>query len=141
MSTAEQDASLGIVLFVNGTHAEHVAALRFAGYTVEVAATAVEALQRGHSLRPDALIVPLLLPDMEGSHLAQRIGSAAARAHTLAVVILVGTDGADPAGGALTAGATFCSLPCLPADLVALVGRQLAARRPIGGPPPPPSAS
>jgi CheY-like chemotaxis protein len=136
----DDKVSPGVVLFVNGTHAEYVDALRLAGYTVEVAPSALEALQRGHSLRPDALIVPLLMPDMGGADLAHRIGSAVTRAHTLAVVILVPADGKQPsAGGAVTAGATFCTLPCLPADLVAVVGKQLTARRVMGAPPAPPS--
>jgi CheY-like chemotaxis protein len=119
------DRSLGVVLF----------ALRVAGYHVEVVPTALQALQRGHSLRPDALIVPLLMPDMVGADLADRLGSAAARAHTLAVVILVPTDGAPRGGnGPITAGATFCHLPCHPRDLVAMVGKQLAAIRLLGGP-------
>ena len=135
----DDKVSLGVVLFVNGTHAEYVDALRAAGYAVEVAPSALAALQRGRSLRPDALIVPLMMPDMAGHELADRIGSAAPRAHTLAVVILVPGDGNRPgADGAVTAGATFCTLPCLPTDLVAVVGRQLAARRALGAPPAPP---
>ena len=43
-------------------HADHVEALRLAGYHVETAPNALEALRRGHALRPDALIVPLALP-------------------------------------------------------------------------------
>jgi len=130
-------APLGVVLFVDGAHADHVAALRLAGYTVEVAPTALEALERGDSLRPDALIVPLALPDMEGVHLADRIGSARSRVHTLAIVILMPDgEGRRHPAGTLTAGAVFCNLPCDPAVLVATVARQLAARRRLGGPPP-----
>jgi CheY-like chemotaxis protein len=125
---------LGVVLFVDGDHGDHVDALRVAGYRVEVVPTALEALQRGHSLRPDALIVPLLMPDMVGADLADRLGRTATRDHTLAVVILVPTDGTPLGGdGPLTAGASFCRLPCHPRDLVALVGKQLSARRLLGG--------
>jgi DNA-binding response OmpR family regulator len=123
-------APLGVVLFVAGDHADHVAALRLAGYHVEVSPSALSALQRGQALRPDALIVPLALPDMDGTDLAQRIGTSAARAYTLAVVILVSPDDGDPG---LTAGATFCNFPCSPAELVATVGKQLAARRLLRG--------
>jgi two-component system OmpR family response regulator len=126
-------APLGVVLFVAEGHTDHVAALRLAGYHVEVSPSALSALQRGQSLRPDALIVPLTLPDMDGSDVAHRIG-AAARAHALAVVILASPDDAQASGGAaVTAGATFCNLPCSPADLVATVGKQLAARRLLRG--------
>jgi DNA-binding response OmpR family regulator len=124
------------VLFVADDHAEHVAALRVAGYHVETAPNALEALQRGRSLRPDALIVPLALPGGDGPDLAHRIGSAGPRAHALAVVILVpGEGGPTRAAGAATAGAVFCHLPCHPSELVATVAKQLAARRTLDSSP------
>ena len=134
MSHDNSVAPLGVVLFVADDHSDHVAALRVAGYHVEVSPSALSALQRGQSLRPDALIVPLAMPDMDGTDLAHRIGSAPARAHALAVVILVSPDdGQSRDGAAVTAGATFCNLPCSPAALVATVGKQLAARRLLRG--------
>jgi DNA-binding response OmpR family regulator len=135
VSNEPEAAPRGVVLFVDGAYADHVEALRVAGYAVEVAPTALEALERGDSLRPDALIVPLARPDTGGADLADR-GSAESRAHTLAIVILI-PDGAGRrhAAGTLTAGAVFCNLPCDPADLVATVARQLAARRRLGGSP------
>ena len=130
MSIDRAAGPLGVVLFVADDHADHVEALRVAGYHVEIAPNALEALQRGHSLRPDALIVPLALPGSDNADLAHRIGSAGPRAHTLAVVILVPDDGGHTrAGAATTAGAVFCNLPCHPLELVATVGKQLAARR------------
>jgi CheY-like chemotaxis protein len=128
-------APLGVVLFVDGDHGDHVDALRVAGYHVEVVPTALEALQRGHALRPDALIVPLAMPDMGGADLAHRIGNAGLRAHTLAVVILVAEGGPTRVGDPITAGAVLCHLPCHPDALVATVARQLAARRILGGRP------
>jgi CheY-like chemotaxis protein len=125
----DEKSPLAVVLFVDGDHGEYVQALRVAGYHVEVSPSALEALARGHSLRPDALIVPLALPDMGGTDLANRLGSAPARMHTLAVVILIGSDGTGAQDGAVMAGATFCTLPCPADDLVAVVGKQLAARR------------
>jgi DNA-binding response OmpR family regulator len=124
---------LGVVLFVADDHADHVEALRVAGYHVEIAATALDALQRGHTLRPDALILPLALPGSDGPDLAHRIGTAGPRAHSLAVVILAPDDGGHTrAGVGATAGAVFCNLPCHPSELVATVGKQLAARRLLG---------
>jgi CheY-like chemotaxis protein len=126
---ADEKTPLAVVLFVDGDHGEYVEALRVAGYCVEVSPSALEALARGHALHPDALIVPLALPDMGGADLANRIGTAPARMHTLAVVILVAPDGTGAEDGAVMAGASFCNLPCPAADLVALVGKQLGARR------------
>ena len=139
MSIDPAAVPLGVVLFVADDHADHVEALRLAGYHVETAPNALEALRRGNALRPDALIVPLALPGADGADdanaadLADRIGSARPRAHTLAVVILV-PDGDGEPRAAVTAGAVFCTLPCEPADLVATVAKQLAARRRLGGP-------
>ncbi len=124
------DGPIGVahVLFVNGEHGNFVEALRIAGYRVEVAATALLALERASFVRPDALIVPLLMPDMSGTELADRIGAGPAR--TLAVVVLTrGGDGLAPGDGAAAAGAAFCRLPCAPSDLVTMVARQLAGRR------------
>jgi CheY-like chemotaxis protein len=116
------------VLFVDGDHGDYVEALRIAGYRVEVAPTALLALERASSLRPDALIVPLLMPDMSGADLADRIGAGPAR--TLAVVVLTRTGGGSAReDGAAAAGAAFCRLPCAPSDLVTMVAKQLAARR------------
>ena len=125
-----QIGALAHVLFVDGEHGDFVEALRIAGYRVEVAATALLALERASSARPDALIVPLSMPDMSGTELADRIGPGPAR--TLAVVVLTGGgDGWAPGDGAAAAGAAFCRLPCAPSDLVTMVSRQLAARRPL----------
>ncbi len=116
------------VLFVNGEHGDYVEALRIAGYRVEVAATALLALERATFVRPDALIVPLSMPDMSGADLAHRIGSGPAR--TLAVVVLTPAGrNSDHQDGAAAAGAVFCRLPCAPSDLVTMVASQLAARR------------
>jgi CheY-like chemotaxis protein len=124
-----QIGALAQVLFVEGDHGDYVEALRIAGYRVEVAATALLALERASSVRPDALIVPLLMPDMSGTELAERIGTGPAR--TLAIVVLTGANGSGPGDGAAAAGAAFCRLPCAPSDLVTMVAKQLAARRPL----------
>ena len=133
-----------MVLFVNGGHSEHIQALRMAGYRVEVAATALEALERGRSAEPDALIVPLLLPDMSGTALAHLMGEGRTHERTLAVVILANGDAAVASHGVLEAsGLAFCKLPCTPADLVRVMGEQLAARRVLrkrAAPPPSPGS-
>jgi CheY-like chemotaxis protein len=123
-----QIGALAHVLFVDGDHGDYVEALRIAGYRVEVAATALLALERASSVRPDALIVPLAMPDMSGAELADRIGAGPAR--TLAVVVLTRAGrGSAHEDGVAAAGAAFCRLPCAPSDLVTMVARQLAGRR------------
>jgi CheY-like chemotaxis protein len=135
---------VAVVLFVNGGHSEHIEALRIAGYRVEVAATALEALERGRSAEPDALIVPLLLPDMSGTALAHLMGGDGTRERTLAVVILASGDAEVASRGVLqSSGLAFCKLPCTPADLVRVMGEQLSARRALrgGGTPSPTTGS
>jgi len=127
--------SPGVVLFVNSDHVDgdyrvHVEALRAAGYRVEMSPTALDALQRGRALRPDVVIVPLLMPDMSGSDLAQRMGKGISAGRTLAVVILAPDGAGREPDGPVAAGATLCTIPCAPGDLVTMVGRQLAARPP-----------
>ena len=122
-----QIGALAQVLFVDGDHGDYVEALRIAGYRVEVAATALLALERASFVRPDALIVPLSMPDMSGADLADRIGAGPVR--TLAVVVLTRAGGSAQGDGAAAAGAAFCRLPCAPSDLVTMVSKQLAARR------------
>lgn len=123
-----QIGALAHVLFVDGDHGDYVEALRIAGYRVEIAATALLALERASSVRPDALIVPLSMPDMSGPELAERIGPGTAR--TLAIVVLSRAGvGSVQGDGAAAAGAAFCRLPCAPSDLVTIVAKQLAARR------------
>jgi two-component system KDP operon response regulator KdpE len=47
--------------------------LRGAGYEIETAATAEEALSAAASFRPDAIILDLLLPDGSGTHVAREL--------------------------------------------------------------------
>ncbi len=123
-----------VVLFVGGEHADHVAALRRAGYCVELAATALAALTRDPPLHPDALVVPLILPDMHGADLARKLEGVTDRARTLAVVALATVKvSRESTGPAIAAGATLCPFPCDPDELVATVARQLAARRRSSG--------
>ena len=127
MGVPEKNAD--VVLFVGDEHAAHVEALRRAGYRVELAATALAALTREPPLRPDALIVPLLLPDMDGCDLARKFEGAADRARTLAVVALTtGRASREHTTPAIAAGASLGPFPCHPDELVAMVARQLAAR-------------
>ena len=130
---AEPDKTTPTVLFVGDEHADHVEALRRAGYQVELAPTALAALTRGSPLRPDALIVPLLMPDMAGADLARRLDGVAARDHTLAVVALAAVKASpEHTGPAIAAGAVLCPFPCPPEDLVVAVRKQLASRKPVG---------
>jgi DNA-binding response OmpR family regulator len=122
------DLSRGTLLFVEGAgqHHEHVDALRLAGYRVHVAASALAAMETRDAGRPDALIVPLLLPDMTGTALARSFRAKGGRP----VVLILTPEGASLASreGPMRSGATLCDVPCAPGDLVAAIERLLGHR-------------
>src|SRR3954467_14135324 len=54
-------------------------ALRFQGFTVETAANGSEALSAVTAFRPQLIVLDVMLPDMEGFDVAQRLGAQRAR--------------------------------------------------------------
>jgi two-component system OmpR family response regulator len=54
-------------------------ALRFQGFGVESAGTGAEAIAAVASFRPDLIVLDVMLPDMEGFDVAQRLGAQRAR--------------------------------------------------------------
>ena len=49
------------------------AALRFEGFEVEVAATGNEAIRKARSVRPDLVLLDVMLPDLDGFETCRRI--------------------------------------------------------------------
>jgi two-component system, OmpR family, response regulator len=49
------------------------AALRFEGFTVEVATTGLEALEKARSGHPDLLLLDVMLPDLDGHEVCRRL--------------------------------------------------------------------
>ena len=54
-------------------------ALRFQGFDVESAATGSEAIAAVSAFRPDLIVLDVMLPDMEGFDVAQRLGAQNSR--------------------------------------------------------------
>jgi two-component system OmpR family response regulator len=54
-------------------------ALRFQGFGVESAGTGADAIAAVASFRPDLIVLDVMLPDMEGFDVAQRLGAQRAR--------------------------------------------------------------
>src|SRR3954469_11597253 len=50
-------------------------ALRFHGFSVETAGTGTDALAAVSSFRPDLIVLDVMLPDMEGFEVAERLGA------------------------------------------------------------------
>src|SRR4029079_6755189 len=54
-------------------------ALRFQGFEIESAGTGADALAARASLKPHLIVLDVMLPDMEGFDVAQRLGAQRAR--------------------------------------------------------------
>jgi two-component system, OmpR family, response regulator len=77
------------------------ASLRYAGFAVETAPTGIEALAKVESARPDLLVLDVMLPDLTGFEVAQRLRAGGVRAP---VLFLTARDAVDDKITGLTIG-------------------------------------
>src|SRR5438105_378124 len=64
-------------------------ALRYEGFDVESASNGREALSQVSAFRPDLMLLDIMLPDMEGFEVAQRLGAQRAE---LPIIFLTARD-------------------------------------------------
>ena len=76
-------------------------ALRFQGFEVESAGTGAAALSAVSSFRPDLIVLDVMLPDMEGFDVAQRLG---AQRNRVPIIFLTARDATDDKIRGLTLG-------------------------------------
>ena len=76
-------------------------ALRFQGFTIETAGTGAEALSAVTAFRPHLIVLDVMLPDMEGFDVAQRLGAQRAR---VPIIFLTARDATDDKIRGLTLG-------------------------------------
>jgi two-component system OmpR family response regulator len=76
-------------------------ALRFQGFTVETAGTGAEALAAVTAFKPHLIVLDVMLPDMEGFDVAQRLGAQRAR---VPIIFLTARDATDDKIRGLTLG-------------------------------------
>jgi two-component system OmpR family response regulator len=76
-------------------------ALRFQGFTIETAGTGTEALAKVAAFRPHLIVLDVMLPDMEGFDVAQRLGAQRAR---VPIIFLTARDATDDKIRGLTLG-------------------------------------
>jgi two-component system OmpR family response regulator len=76
-------------------------ALRFQGFAVETAGTGAEALSAVAAFRPHLIVLDVMLPDMEGFDVAQRLGAQRAR---VPIIFLTARDATDDKIRGLTLG-------------------------------------
>lgn len=94
-------------------------ALRYQGYTVETAGDGRSALAAVQSFKPDLMVLDIMLPDMEGFEVAERLG--AERAH-LPIVFLTARDSTeDKIRGLTTGGDDYVTKPFSLEELVARI--------------------
>src|SRR6476646_9657412 len=76
-------------------------ALRFQGFEIESAGTWADALSAGADFRPHLMVLDVMLPDMEGFDVAQRLGAQRAR---VPIIFLTARDATDDKIRGLTLG-------------------------------------
>jgi two-component system, OmpR family, response regulator len=94
-------------------------ALRFQGFTVETAGDGAGALRAVETFKPDLIVLDIMLPDMEGFDVAQRLG--AQRTH-VPIIFLTARDATeDKIRGLTMGGDDYVTKPFSLEELVARV--------------------
>ena len=94
-------------------------ALRFQGFAIESAGTGAEALAAVAAFRPHLILLDVMLPDMEGFEVAERLGAARGRTP---IVFLTARDATeDKVRGLTTGGDDYVTKPFSLEELVARV--------------------
>jgi len=121
------------ILVVDEARAErdlYSAHLRGAGYDVQVATDGLEAVARAVARRPDAIIMDVAAPGLDGWEVTRRLKAAAAT-RDIPVIAMSGRDPLHAAERARAAGCVACLAgPFTPEDLRAELDRQLGQYRP-----------
>jgi two-component system OmpR family response regulator len=94
-------------------------ALRFQGFAVETAGTGAEALAAVSSFRPHLMVLDVMLPDMEGFDVAERLGAQRA---DVPIIFLTARDATeDKIRGLTTGGDDYVTKPFSLEELVARI--------------------
>ena len=94
-------------------------ALRFQGFAVETAGTGAEALTAVSSFRPHLMVLDVMLPDMEGFDVAERLGAQRAN---VPIIFLTARDATeDKIRGLTTGGDDYVTKPFSLEELVARI--------------------
>jgi two-component system OmpR family response regulator len=104
-------------------------ALRFQGFEVASAATGRDALAAVESFRPEVMVLDVMLPDMEGFEVADRLG--AERGHVPILFLTARDASEDKLRGLTTGGDDYMTKPFSLEELVARIRNIL--RRTGGG--------
>ena len=94
-------------------------ALRFQGFAVESAGTGADALSAVSDFRPHLMVLDVMLPDMEGFDVAQRLG--AQRARVPIIFLTARDDTADKIRGLSIGGDDYVTKPFSLEELIARI--------------------
>src|SRR2546430_10496326 len=109
-------------------------ALRFQGFDVESAGTGADALAGVTAFKPLLIVLDVMLPDMEGFDVANRLGAQRSR---VPIIFLTARDATeDKIRGLTLGGDDYVTKPFSLEELVARIRTILRRARP---PPPPPT--
>ena len=104
--------------------------LRREGFLVQVAADGLEGLARAVARRPDAVVIEVSVPVMDGWEVTRRLKAAAAT-RDIPVIAVAESDSSRARARAAEAGCAAClAKPCRPEELREEVERQLGIHRP-----------
>jgi two-component system OmpR family response regulator len=106
-------------------------ALRFQGFAVETAGTGAEALAAVSAFRPHLMVLDVMLPDMEGFDVAERLGAQRAN---VPIIFLTARDATeDKIRGLTTGGDDYVTKPFSLEELVARI-RTILRRTGVAAP-------
>src|SRR6188472_72585 len=94
-------------------------ALRFQGFEIESAGTGADALAAVASFKPHLIVLDVMLPDMEGFDVAQRLG--AQRARVPIIFLTARDDTADKIRGLSIGGDDYVTKPFSLEELIARI--------------------
>jgi len=94
------------------------AALRFEGFDVEVAANGTEAIRMARSVKPDLVLLDVMLPDFDGSEVCRRLRDEGDR---VPVVFLTARDATEDKVAGLTIGDDYVTKPFSLDELIARI--------------------
>ena len=96
-------------------------ALKFQGFAVESAGTGQDAISQVAEFKPDLIVLDVMLPDMEGFDVAQRLGAQHAR---VPIIYLTARDATEDKIRGLSLGGDDCAVAGRPAFVTRWDGRR-----------------
>lgn len=99
--------------------------LAHAGYECERASSGEEGVERARELRPDLVVLDLMLPGIDGAEVCRRLRADTRTAATSIIMLTARTQSADRIAGLAAGADDYVDKPFDPEELVARVGAAL----------------